>query len=91
MALELGERGIRVNSVCPGAINTEMLRKGLSRNSEPETALLALKSTSPLNKIGEPEDVAKVVGFLLDSNLSGNITGQEFIVDSGVLARLPSE
>lgn len=92
MALELGvEKGIRVNSICPGAIETEMLIQGLSRNSNPDLAMNNLKKSSPLNKIGSGNDVAKLVSFLLDSELSGNITGQEFVTDSGVLARLASE
>jgi len=91
MALELGEAGVRVNSICPGAIETEMLIQGLSRNSNPDQAMNNLKKSSPLNKIGSGTDVAKLVSFLLDGELSGNITGQEFIIDSGVLARLASE
>lgn len=92
MALELGEeKGIRVNSICPGAIETEMLIQGLSRNSDPDQAMNNLKKSSPLNKIGSGADVAKLVHFLIDGELSGNITGQEFVVDSGVLARLASE
>lgn len=92
MALELGgEKGIRVNSICPGAIETEMLIQGLSRNSAPDQAMNNLKKSSPLNKIGSGTDVAKLVHFLIDSELSGNITGQEFVIDSGVLARLASE
>lgn len=91
MALELGSAGIRVNSICPGAIETEMLIQGLSRNSNPDQAMNNLKKSSPLNKIGSGSDVAKLVSFLLDGELSGNITGQEFVIDSGVLARLASE
>lgn len=92
MALELGEeKGIRVNSICPGAIETEMLIQGLSRNANPDLAMNNLKKSSPLNKIGTGTDVAKLVSFLLDGELSGNITGQEFVIDSGVLARLASE
>lgn len=91
MALELGEVGVRVNSICPGAIETEMLIQGLSRNSNPDQAMNNLKKSSPLNKIGSGTDVAKLVSFLLDGELSGNITGQEFVIDSGVLARLASE
>jgi NAD(P)-dependent dehydrogenase (short-subunit alcohol dehydrogenase family) len=91
MALELGGAGVRVNSICPGAIETEMLIQGLTRNADPDLAMNNLKKSSPLNKIGSGSDVAKLVSFLLDGELSGNITGQEFVIDSGVLARLASE
>lgn len=91
MALELGASGIRVNAVLPGAIETPMLMKGLSRNGDPKIAAEQLKSASPIHQIGKPEDIAKLVHFLLDATLSGNITGQEFVCDSGILARLASE
>lgn len=91
MALELGPRNIRVNAILPGAIETSMLMKGLSRNNDAETALEKLKSQSPLNKIGSARDVAQLVAFLLNADLSGNITGQEFVCDSGILAKLASE
>lgn len=91
MALELGERGIRVNSIIPGAVDTPMLKKGLSRNQNPQEALLKLKKSSPLNKIGSTVEIAKMTEFLIDHELSGNITGSEFVCDSGVLAKLASE
>lgn len=91
MAIEYGERGVRVNAVLPGAIDTPMLHQGLARNGNVQEALMHLASSSPLNKIGTPDDVAKIVSFLIDSKLSGNITGQEFVCDSGVLCRLASE
>ncbi|MYN09305.1 SDR family NAD(P)-dependent oxidoreductase ['Massilia aquatica' Lu et al. 2020] len=59
MAKEFGERRIRVNSVAPGAIRTE-LGGGLNKDFE---ALLA--SQTALGRVGEPEDVARVIGMLL--------------------------
>ncbi len=91
MALELGGNGIRVNAVNPGAVDTAMLQKGLSRNSRPEQALKKLKNSSPLNKIGAPSDIANLVLFLVNPDLAGNITGQEFYCDGGVTAKLASE
>ncbi|MFA6238834.1 MAG: SDR family oxidoreductase [Bacteriovorax sp.] len=91
MALEFGSRHIRVNAILPGAIETPMLMSGLSRNGDSKSALEKLKSQSPLNKIGSGSDIAQLVAFLLNSDLSGNITGQEFVCDSGILAKLASE
>lgn len=91
MALKLAQHGIRVNTILPGAIETEMLMKGLSRNNSQEESMNKLIESSPLKKIGLPQDVAKLAYFLSDNETSGNITGHDFVCDSGVLARLPSE
>ena len=91
MALELADKGIRVNSVHPGAIDTPMLRKGLSRNDEAGAAFEKLKKSSPLEKVGTGEEVAGLVYFLTAGDGCLNITGQDFYTDSGVLAKLASE
>lgn len=91
MAIELGPLGIRVNAICPGAIDTPMLNKGLGRSLSIEESRNKLKLASPLGRIGRAEDVAKLVAFLADDGLSANITGQEFVCDGGVLAKLASE
>ncbi|OFZ14653.1 MAG: hypothetical protein A2X86_18585 [Bdellovibrionales bacterium GWA2_49_15] len=91
MALELGEYGIRVNAINPGAVDTAMLQKGLARNASPGQALKKLQSSSPLNKLGSPNDIANLALFLVDPELAGNITGQEFYCDGGVTAKLASE
>jgi len=91
VALELADYGIRVNAILPGAIDTRMLREGLQRNYDPEVALNKIVEATPLKKIGDPEDVANLALFLADDRKANNITGQEFICDGGVLARLGSE
>lgn len=91
MALELAEQGIRVNAILPGAIDTPMLQKGLQRKKPADQARKVLIEATPLHKIGAPGDVADLALFLADDLKSGNITGQEFICDGGVLAKLASE
>jgi NAD(P)-dependent dehydrogenase (short-subunit alcohol dehydrogenase family) len=91
MALELAEYGIRVNAILPGAIKTSMLEKGLKRSKDFAKALSALIEVTPLKKVGSPEDIAEIALFLADGSKSGFITGQEFVCDGGVLARLASE
>jgi len=73
-ATELGPRGIRVNLVNPGYINTPMMAAAPAIMTEAQLAL------TPLERIGEPEDVAAVVGFLL-SDISGYVSGAELPVD----------
>lgn len=77
-AKELGARGINVNAVAPGYIETEMT-KNLSDQAK-ENFL----SVIPLKRPGTPEDVAKVVAFLASSD-ADYITGQVIVVDGGLL------
>ena len=76
MALELARYGIRVNSVSPGFINTDMWNKRDEKIKEK-----ILKET-PLGRQGEPSEVAQVILFLA-SDMSSYITGQNIIVDGG--------
>lgn len=91
MAIELADLGIRVNAILPGAIETPMLQKGFERKNSADKARRILVEATPLHKIGDPADVANLALFLADNSKSGNITGQEFVCDGGVLARLASE
>ena len=76
LAKELGLSGITVNAVSPGVIKTDML----SEFSRQELDLL--KDETPLNRIGEPIDVATAVEFLLSSG-ADFITGQVLSVNGG--------
>ena len=91
MALEFADRGIRVNAILPGAIDTPMLRNGFQRIKSAIEAEKNLIEATPLHKIGKPDDVANLALFLADNSKSGNITGQEFVCDGGILAKLASE
>jgi 3-oxoacyl-[acyl-carrier protein] reductase len=73
-AKELGPRGVRVNAIAPGLVDTEMT-SGIDRQ--------AIVSEIPLRKTGSPDEVAGVILFLC-SELSGYITGQVVIVDGGL-------
>ena len=77
-AKELGKHGIRVNSIHPGFIDTDMLAEG---NFDDEQRSRMARS-SPLGRIGTPEDIAKTALFLA-GNGSAWVTGQEFVVDGG--------
>jgi 3alpha(or 20beta)-hydroxysteroid dehydrogenase len=80
-ALELGEYGIRVNSVHPGTVDTEMVN-GPDFASVDRSAYFA---GLPVSRIGQPDEVAALVGFLA-SDASSYITGGEFVIDGGELA-----
>lgn len=78
LALEWGKQGIRINCIAPGLIKTDFA-KALWDN--PETLANALKS-SPLNMIGEPEDIAGAA-LLLGSHAGRFITGTTIVIDGG--------
>lgn len=78
LALEWGKQGIRTNCIAPGLIKTDFA-KALWDN--PETLANALKS-SPLNMIGEPEDIAGAA-LLLGSDAGRFITGTTIVIDGG--------
>ena len=80
-AFELGEFGINVNCVAPGAVNTEML-KGNMTDQEYAQFLDARKKITSLGFIAEPDDVANVVLFFA-SDESRFVTGKTLLVDGG--------
>lgn len=91
LAIELGQFGIRVNCVSPGAINTSMLMAGLKRNTDIpfEEVLERFKGKHILGEIGEPEEIASMVYYIC--NFSKFMTGSNVFVDGGVLSRLSTE
>lgn len=91
LSIELAEYGARSNAILPGAIESKMLEDGLKRQGDEEQARQKLIGSSSLKRIGQPVDVANLALFLASNELSGNITGQEFVCDGGVLSRLASE
>ena len=85
-ALELGPRGIRVNSLHPGGIDTPMARGSEERLEEAGGDLFY--GHLPLGRIGEPSEMARVALFLASDD-SSYCTGSEFVADGGMLAGRP--
>ena len=77
LAVELAP-GVRVNAVAPGLVRTR-LAEDLVREHEAEVA-----AATPLGRIGEPDDIASAIGFLVSDRASW-VTGETFLVDGGVL------
>jgi 2-keto-3-deoxy-L-fuconate dehydrogenase len=84
LALELAERRIRVNSVCPASVDTPMLQASYDRQANPAAARERNIGRHPLGRLGTPEDVANLVLFLA-SDESLWITGGTHLVDGGAL------
>lgn len=75
-ALELAPRGVRVNCVCPGVVDTEMIHNS-------PALMAALQNVIPLQQMATPGQIADVVAFLLGPQAS-YITGADFAVDGGI-------
>lgn len=89
MALDHAREGIRVNCVCPGTVDTLMVKKAAERFSmfEPEEAMEEWAEAHPAGRIARPEEVAKAVLYLASEDASF-ITGTSLSVDGGLLASL---
>lgn len=83
MADALGPSGIRVNSVCPGTIDTALLRNtpGVAEASE------GFRQRTPLRRLGKPSEIADAVVWL-GSDMSSYVTGIPLLVDGGLLSVL---
>jgi 3-oxoacyl-[acyl-carrier protein] reductase len=77
LAKELGGRGIRVNAIAPGYISTALT------DALPEAAREAILAQTPLGRLGEPDDVARAVRFLV-SGQAAFVTGHVLAVDGGL-------
>jgi NAD(P)-dependent dehydrogenase (short-subunit alcohol dehydrogenase family) len=84
MSLDYAHRGIRVNCVCPGTIDTPMLRWAAGLSDDPEKVIQTCDRMHPLGRIGKPEEVADAIAYLA-SSMASFITGAALLVDGGML------
>ena len=89
LALELAAKGITVNAICPGYVDTEMTSRGIDNIVEKtgksaDEAMKAIKESSPQNRLITPEEVA-AVALLLASEEGRGINGQAINVDGGTV------
>jgi NAD(P)-dependent dehydrogenase (short-subunit alcohol dehydrogenase family) len=78
---ELGPQGVRVNAICPGAVDTPLLAPLLAIPG----ARSRLEAATPLGRLAQPEDIASVARFLL-SDQAAYISGTSLVVDGGMTA-----
>jgi NAD(P)-dependent dehydrogenase (short-subunit alcohol dehydrogenase family) len=85
MAIDHGEQNIRINCICPGDTETELLSNEAAQVGQTLDEFLEGASKRPLGRIGLPEDIAKAALYLA-SEASSFVTGTTLIVDGGGLA-----
>lgn len=85
MALDYAKDNIRVNCICPGSIDTPMLRYGAGKHGPVDDILKEWGTNHPIGRIGQPEEIAKTVMFLWSDDASFMI-GQPILVDGGLLS-----
>jgi NAD(P)-dependent dehydrogenase (short-subunit alcohol dehydrogenase family) len=81
-ALELAPKGVRVNAVCPGVVRTQLHRTGYMNEEQYAKFLEHSKTTHPLGRVGEPEEIADLIAFLA-SPKAGWVTGVAVAIDGG--------
>ncbi len=86
LALECAKYGIRVNSICPGAIETPLLEREVNLDKDPEEAKMRFVSKHPLGRLGNPEEIANAALFLA-SDRSSFVTGESLVVDGGYVVQ----
>jgi glucose 1-dehydrogenase len=87
LAVELGPRGIRANAVLPGYIRTDIWSLWLDAAPDPDALLAKIAARHPVRRLGQPEDVAGTVAFLLSDD-AAFMTGAVLLLDGGYSSML---
>jgi NAD(P)-dependent dehydrogenase (short-subunit alcohol dehydrogenase family) len=82
LAMEAAEFGIRVNAICPGAVETGLFRSGIETAPDPSAAYEAVRARYALQRIAAPEEIAAAI-LWLTSKESSYVTGIALAVDGG--------
>jgi NAD(P)-dependent dehydrogenase (short-subunit alcohol dehydrogenase family) len=85
LAIELAPHGIRVNAVCPGAVDTPLLRRQFADGPGPQGSLEDLIAMHPIGRLGRPEEIARAILFFASDEASF-ATGASIVIDGGYTA-----
>lgn len=87
MAMDFAKDNIRANAVCPGTVDTPMLRWAASLDPNPRSVYDACNQMHPLGRIAQPREIAEVIAFLAHES-SSFVTGAVWTVDGGLLTQI---
>lgn len=87
MAMDFAKENIRVNAVCPGTVDTPMLKWAASLDPNPQSVYDACNAMHPLGRIAQPREIGEVVAFLAHEN-SSFVTGSVWTADGGLLTQI---
>jgi NAD(P)-dependent dehydrogenase (short-subunit alcohol dehydrogenase family) len=85
-AMGYGPKGVRVNCICPGDVNTPMVQEYFAKEPDPEMARQRVNAHYALRRIAEPREVAEAAAYLA-SDASSFMTGSVLVVDGGLTSR----
>ena len=85
MALDHALDGVRMNSICPGRVETPFVQARVKEYPDPEKAYREMAASQPIGRMAKPEEIASAALYLA-SDESGFVTGSEFIIDGGFSA-----
>lgn len=83
VAVEHAGDGIRINAVCPGVVDTPLLRKHVESMPDPAAAEAAMAKRLPTGSVTRPDEVAKLLRYLVSEDASG-LSGSALVVDGGL-------
>jgi NAD(P)-dependent dehydrogenase (short-subunit alcohol dehydrogenase family) len=87
IAMDFAKENIRANAVCPGTVDTPMLKWAASLDPDPQSVYDACNAMHPLGRIAQPREIAEVVAFLAHQS-SSFVTGAVWTVDGGLLTQI---
>jgi NAD(P)-dependent dehydrogenase (short-subunit alcohol dehydrogenase family) len=87
IAMDFAKENIRANAVCPGTVDTPMLKWAASLDPDPQSVYDACNAMHPLGRIARPREIAEVVAFLAHES-SSFVTGAVWTVDGGLLTQI---
>ncbi|MHA1943506.1 MAG: SDR family oxidoreductase, partial [Candidatus Thorarchaeota archaeon] len=86
LAADFGQYNIRVNCICPGAIETPMLERVIEFQGDPPEVRTMRQKNYPMGRFGTPDEVAQTALFLVSDD-SSFVTGATIVVDGGFTAK----